>query len=381
MIKLFWVIASTISFISCSIKFEEIPLYDEYKKPLPSSIRQMNIFSDSEGTLWNSLSNCGEFKVTQETSYKGSSSIKLSWNKSKDCEWIGFGNSFNNWQPINLNKLINNKAISFFVRTQSEKVAGLPFVLALEDFSGGGSYLFVDCKKYLKGLSIDTNWKQVIVPMWDFPIGDEVENDDLDLFSIKQLKFQLEGAGSFFIDEIELIDFDNSKLKSFQREVELLKPTGERNQIVYRKGQFANDIWGHSSKLCHDLKEFKDSANKIMLSWDFSSSQCNAPTWGINWNNWYPLNLRGLEENTVLYLKSLVDKSASFKIIIEDFKGHASEILISELQVNSWQETRIPLSKFKLSYNKIEIDRIKQIKFQGVGNGKILIEDIKLKSI
>ncbi len=381
MIKLFFVIASAVSFISCSIKFEEISLYDEYKKPLPSSIRQMNIFSDSEGTLWNSLSNCGKFKITQETSYKGSSSIKLSWNKSKDCEWIGFGNSFNNWQPINLNKILNRKAISFFVRTQKDKVAGLPFVLALEDFSGGGSYLFVDCKKYLKGLNIDTNWKQVIVPLWDFPIGNEVENDDLDLFSIKQLKFQLEGAGSFFIDEIELIDFDKSKLKSFQRDVELLKPTGEKNQIVYRKGQFEHDSWGHSLKLCQDLSEFKDSSDKIMISWDFSNPECNNPTWGINWNDWYPINFRGLEKNSALYLKVFIDKNASFKIKIEDFKGHYSEALIPNQQANSWQEIQIPLSTFKLSSNQLEIDRIKQIKFQGLENGRIIIEDIKLNSI
>jgi len=381
MIKIFFVIASTVLFSSCSIKFEEISLYDEYKKPLPSSIRQMNIFSDSEGTLWNSLSNCGKFKITQETSYKGSSSIKLSWNKSKDCEWIGFGNSFNNWQPINLNKILNQKAISFFVRTQKGKVAGLPFVLALEDFSGGGSYLFVDCKKYLKGLNIDTNWKQVIVPLWDFPIGDEVENDDLDLFSIKQLKFQLEGAGSFFIDEIELIDFDKSKLKSFQHDVELLKPKGKKNQIVYRKGQFEYDSWGNSSKLFQELVEFKDSSDKLMISWDFSNPECNNPTWGINWNNWYPINFRGLEENSALYLKVYFDQNASFKIKIEDFKGHTSEALISSQQANSWEEIQIPLSDFKLSSNQIEIDRIKQIKFQGLGNGRILIEDIKLNSI
>ena len=37
--------------------------------------------------MWNSLSNCGEFKITRN-SFKGSSSIKLSWDKTKDCEWL-----------------------------------------------------------------------------------------------------------------------------------------------------------------------------------------------------------------------------------------------------------------------------------------------------
>ena len=57
---------------------------------------------------------------------------------------------------------------------------------------------------------------QIIVPLWHFPIGDEVENDDVDLSSIKQLKFQLEGSGDFYIDEIELIDFDTLQYQHLQ---------------------------------------------------------------------------------------------------------------------------------------------------------------------
>ena len=79
---------------SCSLQFEKIALYDEFKKPILDKATKQVVFSDAKGTLWSSLSNCGDFSVTNETAYKGNSSIKLTWTKSTNCEWLGFGNSF-----------------------------------------------------------------------------------------------------------------------------------------------------------------------------------------------------------------------------------------------------------------------------------------------
>ena len=40
---------------------------------------------------------------------------------------------------------------SFFVRTHNGNVNAIPIVASLEDFSGGGSYLFIDTKKSFIG--------------------------------------------------------------------------------------------------------------------------------------------------------------------------------------------------------------------------------------
>ena len=141
-------------------------MYDTYDQPKQQEEIKPIIYSDAEGTMWNSLFNCGEFAISKETYFKGNASIKISWDKNLGCEWIGFGNSFNNWQASNINDYINSKALSFFVRTQIGEVSSIPIVASLEDFSGGGSYLFINCEKYLKGLTIDTTRSQIIVSQW-----------------------------------------------------------------------------------------------------------------------------------------------------------------------------------------------------------------------
>ena len=137
-----------IVFVSCdSIKFKKQVLYDVYEQPAASIKTKQEIFTEGQGLMWNSLFNCGNFEITQEDAYTGKSSIKLSWNKAS-CEWIGFGNSFNNWQPVDLSKDRFKKALSFYVRTQSKTAKAIPIVANLEDYSGGGSYYFIDANKY-----------------------------------------------------------------------------------------------------------------------------------------------------------------------------------------------------------------------------------------
>lgn len=364
---------------SCQFKFEQVKLYDEFKKPANQEKSDPVVYSDAEGTMWNSFLDCGEFEISNQAFYAGKSSIKLSWDKNLDCEWLGFGNSFNNWQPANMNKYINNKALTFFVRSQHGKVNGIPIVVALEDFSGGGSYLFIDCKKYLRGLSIDTTWKQVIMPLWDFPVKDEIENDDIDISSIKQIKFQLEGAGSYYIDEISLIEYSKNKYKMMISEVENMKPKGATNQKIYHEGQLDKDGWGTGEKLCHSLKEITDTSGNSFIKWEYESNNCDWAKWGINWNDWYQINFRGIVEFCNLEFK--IKSNSEFSITLEDFKGHSSTIPFTNKNTNNlskWIKVKIPLKDFNLKENNFVLDQIKQITFRGKDSGKVFLDDIKI---
>ena len=366
---------------SCQFKFEQVKLYDEFKKPADQEKMKAVVYSDAEGTMWNSLLDCGEFEISNKAFYAGKSSIKLSWDKSSGCEWLGFGNSFNNWQPANMNTYINKKALTFFVRSQDGKVNGIPIVLALEDFSGGGSYLFIDCKKYLKGLSIDTTWKQVIIPLWDFPIKDEIENDDIDISSIKQIKFQLEGSGSYYIDEISLIEYSKNQYKMMISEVENMKPKGFTNQKIYHEGHLDKDGWGTGQKICHSLKEVTDTSGNTFIKWEYESNNCDWAKWGINWNDWYQINFRGIEELCNLEFKMKSNTNSEFSIILEDFKGHSSTIKIPNKNTNNiskWSKIKIPLEDFNLKENNFVLDQIKQITFKGKNSGKVFLDDIKI---
>ena len=371
-------IVSILAVVSCeTVKFQQQALYDSYATPMAREVIEPVIFSDAEGTMWNSLFECGDFKITSETAYSGKSSIKISWDKGLGCDWIGFGNSFSNWTAVDMSELRFKKALSFYVRTQEKTARSIPIVAALEDFGGGGSYYFVDAGKYLIGLEIDTTWKRIIVPLWHFPVNEE----EVDIYSIKQMQFQLEGAGSFYLDEIKLIDYTEEDYKAMREKVEAMKPEGELNHIVYRAGQLEWDAWGVGEKFCHTLKEVSYEDKASVIKWNFDATDCTWAKWGINWNDWYQINLRGVTEKAILKFSYKASPSTNFVMKLVDFNGNTKTFFTASEFIGStsnWNHVTIPLSDLNLKERGFLMDQIKQLEFEGLTKGEVIISDIKI---
>jgi hypothetical protein len=360
-----------------SVSFNQLSLYDEFEKKEKKLSVEPIIFEDAVGTMWNSMFDCGQFEISKEYAYSGNASIKLSWDKSKGCQWIGFGSSFSNWTAADMSQDRFKKALSFYVRTPTGTAKSLPIVAALEDFGGGGSYHLIDAKKYLYGLEIDTNWKQIIVPLWDFPVNEE----EVDIYSIKQMQFQLEGAGSFFLDEIKLIDFSKEKYQKMRAEVEAMKPKGDFNQIIYKPGKLEEDAWAVGKNACHTLVEKKDAQLNEYIFWNFSTENCNWAKWGINWNNWYQINFRGITDDAQLEFKLKTDNKAKFRILLEDFNGKSVVVFSNKTSIKEnveWQNISIPLKDKEAIKKDLQLDQIKQLLFEGISSGEVLIKDIKI---
>lgn len=362
------------SLAACDVvQFQQQQLYSTFEKQKTEEASEAIIFSDATGTMWNSLFHCGDFQVTREVAYQGNSSIKLSWDKSKGCEWLGFGNSFSNWAAVDMSEARMRKALTFYVRTQEKTAGGLPIVAAMEDFGGGGSYHFIDTKKYLRGLFIDTTWKQVIVPLWDFPVNEE----QVDIYSIKQMQFQLEGGGSFYLDEIKIIDYTPEQFNQFRAEVEAMKPVGNLNQIVYNPKTFDFDVWGHGKSRCQNLRQ----KNNI-IHWTFNADNCSWAKWGINWNEWYQVNFRGILDKAVLEIQLNVAANTQFKMTLEDFNYNKVVLLdqkFTEEQVGQKLIIRLELDSKQFQKAGMQLDQIKQLLFEGQGEGEVEISSIKIK--
>ncbi len=356
-----------------SIQFEQQSLYDRYEEISIKEKGPMVIYQDAAGTMWNELAECGDFEITNEVSaFSGNNCIKIEWNKGRGCEWAGFGNSFNNWNPIDLSEARHKKALSFYVRSiGSDTVKSIPIVANLEDFGGGGSYYFIDANKYLNGLQIDSTWKQIIVPLWDFPVNEE----EVDIYSIKQMKFQLEGAGAFYLDEISIIDYSKEQYNQMRENVELMKPKGNVNQTIYRKNRFLNDAWGYENNDCQDLKEVEKEGNKVIY-WKYKAD-CSWSQWGINWNDWYQINLRGVIDQAKISFRVKAGKGSQFQISLEDYRGHSVKVYEGK-ETNGWQEVEIPLSKINITQSGLVLDQIKQLKFQGSSDGEVYFDNIKI---
>jgi len=370
--KLVYIVLLFITNSACEVvKFEQQQLYSGFDQLPQEEMPEAIIFSDGKGTLWNSLFQCGDFKITKDVAYQGNSSIKISWDKSQGCQWIGFGNSFSNWTAVDMSKSRFKKALTFYVRSQEKTVGALPIVAAMEDFGGGGSYHFIDTKKYLHGLQIDTTWKQVVVPLWDFPVREE----EFDVHAVKQMQFQLEGGGSFYLDEIKIIDYSPDEFKKFRAEVEAMKPKGLPNQVVYNQETFGFDAWGTGKSKCQTLIQKENN-----IYWSFSANNCDWAKWGINWNGWYQINFRGITNKSILEIELKSDPNAQFKITLEDFGSNKIVLLDynkSKDTSGEWRKIRVQLNAADFEKAKIQLDQIKQLLFEGTGNGEVEIKSIK----
>jgi hypothetical protein len=378
--KLFCIVVLLGLLSSCgTVQFKHLTLYDAYEKPPAKEELSAVIYEDAVGTMWNAMFDCGEFEINNEVAHSGKSCIKLSWDKSKGCEWIGFGNSFNNWTATDMSEERLHKALTFYARTQANIAGAIPIVACMEDFSGGGSYHFIDARKYLCGLELDTTWKQVIVPLWDFPIIE----DEVDIRSIKQMQFQLEGSGSFYLDDICLIDYSPEEYSRMRQEVELMKPFGAVNQIVYKEGQFAEDAWGFENNPCQELGENSVGGNTF-IDWKYDALGCSWAKWGINWNGWYQSNFRGILDKSKIHFQVKGSPESSFKVILEDYNGHSVEVYRSagnELSSVEWHDVNIPLSDLDLQGHGFVLDQIKQLLFIGEGAGEVQVDNIKISGL
>lgn len=357
------------------VRFQQQELYNRYETVESENMPEAIIFSDGQGTLWHSLFYCGDFKVTKEHAFKGNSSIKISWDKSKGCEWIGFGNSFSNWTAVDMSEQRFHKALTFYVRSQDKVMGALPIVASLEDFSGGGSYHFIDTKKYLHGLQIDSVWRKVVVPLWDFPVREE----EVDIYAIKQMKFQLEGAGSFYLDEIKIVDYTQEQFAQFRTEVEAMKPKGNPNQMVYNPTSFDFDAWGIGETFCQKVKQEKNVKGTHHIVWTYQTKDCDWAKWGINWNGWYQINWRGVLDKSVIEFKYSMLDNTIFKVSIQDFNGAIQEIYKSTVNRETQDIlVRLPLKDLQLDKKGFQLDQIKQLLFEGIGDGEVHIEYIKI---
>lgn len=359
-----------------AVHFKEMPLYNRYEQTADLEKEAYVVFDEESGTLWSSLGDCGEFNVFKGKAAVGNSFISLAWNKGKDCEWLGFGNSFSNWNAVDMSEERNSLALSFFVRSTQETVNAIPIVACLEDFGGGGSYLFLDSKKYLLGLQIDTIWRRMIVPLWDFPVREE----EVDIQAIKQMKFQLEGSGAFQLDEIKLVPFSREEYAESRRWVASTKRKGEPEQEIYKEGFLDEYAWGQHAPGSQVLAERTGPSGERFIHWDIIEPGTGWAKWGINWNGWYQVNLSGLGPDARLKFKVKAEDSVAFRIELYDFQGHVLPLgsFSKGPGDQGWTEVEISLSELGATNHGLVLDQIKELQFQGLAKGKVLLDDIRI---
>ncbi len=165
--------------------------------PSPTALPQ-TLFDEgfANGNGWGLFTDsCQSVQMTREEKFKGSQSLRISWDYKEGCEWLAFGVNWNKWKPIDMSPIMNKAVLEFYLK--SDNPAQLDFSIVLEEFDGPG-LVAVDWKEDYVGKA-ENGWSKVSIPLQDF-------SGEVNLKNIQHLVFNLKGQeGLFYMDQMKLV--------------------------------------------------------------------------------------------------------------------------------------------------------------------------------
>jgi hypothetical protein len=189
-----------ISLVFYEEKEAEKPWMVEEK--LPSAIAApIQIFDDAfiNNNVWGLISDeCQKIELTNTEYSEGNKSLHVRWDtRIGNCKLTSFGVSWNKWNPVDLTSVKDAIAFQFDLKMASGSASTLPFFIGFEDYERAKT--FVNLKsEFVEGGQYTADWKQVTVPVSAIPAK-------VDIKRIKQLYFNLEGAGEVYIDNLKMV--------------------------------------------------------------------------------------------------------------------------------------------------------------------------------
>lgn len=221
---------------------KSLSLYDEEVAQAYSikGFDQLVIFdNDLSEEVW-STQNVDCIGLTLKTDEKDTF-LNVKWNKDQDgCDWVGMGYGWDMWTGKDMAAVRDTLAIQLIVRSTGKSFTNIPWAFGFEDYSGNQAWLGYN-KSFLIAKEIGSDWTKVEIPMSLFPF----DENDFDLFNVKQLIVQLFSEGTIEINSIQLVPFSR-KLKeeiSISQSKTTIQIDGE--SADWKTSEFTKIVGGH----------------------------------------------------------------------------------------------------------------------------------------
>jgi len=378
--------------ISSCVQFKTASLYDgEILRPKPEKPDRIDrvvepvIFVDSDRDVWGlEEDECKTASLSTDVRYNDNPSLKIRWNRGADgCTWAGIGIGWEGYAGKDLSAIMDHAGISFQVRSIEGKSFSLPFVLTLEDYSGGMGFCYT-ANKYFERTTIDEEWQNVIVPLSDF----DLETEKLDVTNIKQLQIELQQSGAVYLADVKLIFHEAEPIEPWMEEEK--RPNPVDFPIALFEDAFINGHgWGMVEDHCHDfhIEEREDGDGKaIHASWDLTSGDCHMVQFGVSWNKWHPVDLTPVLNSSALVFEiKLADvagaDAVSIQLGFEDYDRARTSVKLQSSQINAgeylvgWATVRVPLESLP---ETVDFTRIKHFFVAPEGQGAFWMDNIRL---
>lgn len=409
-----WFLLACLALAGC-VQFQPAQLYSGMEAmPAPERPRTISlaveptIYSDqNDDTVWfQDDARCTQGAVTEEVVASGRRAVGVSWDRGAEgCEWAGLGFGWDGWAGKDLSLVMPYAAIRMQVRSKEGKMYGLPIVLTLEDYAGGMGFAYTG-NRYFERAFIDEEWQTVTVPLAAFDLT--VEN--LDPTNVKQLMFELQQSGSIYIDDIELIFYEEPEQEPWIVLPDRPSPTA-LPITLYDNGGFINDDgWGLVSDGCQSIEKTVagQRTDVLNLAWDVTPDQCYEGAMGVSWDEWYPIDVTPVAERAAIQFDVRLPEGEStqvpVRIGLEDYNRQLSQIILDARYTPSgrfttdWQTVTIPFSELRgggrelaaapatvgnlpAFRNGADLTAIKQLVFFLDASGALQIDDIRLVEV
>ena len=304
------VLLASVVLASGCVEFRPAVLYTGVEQaPPPERPRSLAlavepvIFQDqTDDTVWfQDDERCTQGRVTSEVVFEGERAIEVSWDRGAEgCEWAGFGLGWDGWAGKDLSEVLPHAAIEMYVRAKEGTMYGLPIVLTLEDYAGGMGFAYTG-NRYFERPVIDEEWQRVVVPLANF----DLEIEDLDPTNVKQLMFELQQAGSVYIDDVKLVFYEEEPQEPWL--VEGPRPDPTALPITLFDDAFINDNgWGLVTDACQSVEltevDPSEGTHALHLRWDLAPESCYQAAIGVTWGRWYPMDLTQILQRAAIQL-------------------------------------------------------------------------------
>lgn len=178
----------------------EEPWIDLPERPDPTAL-PITLFSDSfiNDDGWGLVNDaCQSVALVDDGAAEGSVAIQMEWDATvSGCYQGSAGVSWAKWYPVNATPIAGDAAIQLQVRVLEGNIEASTARIGLQDYTNRVSSVPISAR-FSDATTLSTEWATLTIPF-------AALEGDADFATVKQLLFQLEGAGEILVDDIRLI--------------------------------------------------------------------------------------------------------------------------------------------------------------------------------
>jgi len=358
---------------ACGVQFAPMALKElpgeRAKADAFAGFSSRSVYSNTTGDeVWGPEA-CGQLNIGSQGAYEGNA-IRISWEQTSACDWVGMGIGWDGWQPKDLSGIMDKASLRFQMRAAKGESRIPIMIFLLEDYATTMSAAPLRAG-YMERYPLDTTWREVILPLSDFPAA----KDGLDLTNIKQLVVELQGKGDVMLDNMEIIP-NAAEAVSAARITRPSITAPAALPVVLFEGSLPNS-WGLER---NDCRNFSLKAGELHLAW---WDKCPYSNMGFSWNRWLGVDLSAWLSSAALVVDVELEVGQEQMLLIgfEDYGGRSSLLDLHRYPPHSDGLTRIPLTDFAFDAKGVQSENIKHFVLDVRGKGGATIRSIRLEKL